>query len=329
MSKINNKRAVWITWHYAARSRNMSKVLDIPILEYFNNKNILIRHSFSTLWTIYTLLKERPKVVFIQMSFMLLNIVAFYKILTFGKTIIVADCHTKALRRKAKGSFSFIFWKIKKATFKLVDISIVSNVGMEKDIKELHDNYLMIPDKIPEIESFKNSNDEKYFVYVSSFAVDEPFEEIFEVAKQLPSDIKLYWTGRIPQNISIPKDKPSNLIFTDYISFEEYYKLISNASSILALTTEDDCLQSGAYEALAVQTPMVLTDSLALRAYFGNSALYSNHTPNEITEKLILTLSSREHLINYSQEVKKQRDNEFNIIIEKLISEINNTLNRK
>ena len=328
MSKINNERAVWITWHYAARSRNMSKVLDIPILEYFNNKNVLIRHSFSTLWTIFTLLKERPRVIFIQMSFMLLNIVAFYKILTFGKTIIVADCHTKALRRKARGPFSSIFWKIKKATFKLVYISIVSNVGMEKDIKELHDNYLMIPDKIPEIELLKNNTGEKYFVYVSSFAVDEPFDEIFEVAKQLPSDIKLYWTGRIPKNISIPKNKPSNLIFTDYISFDEYYKLIANASSILALTTEDDCLQSGAYEALAVETPMVITDSIALKAYFQNSAIYTGHSPKEITENLLSACDSHDELLKNSKSIKEKRNKEFNDIISKLISEINTNLEK-
>jgi hypothetical protein len=306
----------------------MSKVLDIPILEYFNNKNAIIRHSFSTLWTIYILLKERPKVIFIQLSFMLLNIIALYKILTLGRTIIVADCHTKALRRKAKGPLFYIFWPIKKATFKLVNISIVSNVGMEKDIKELHDNYLMIPDKIPEIEQLRNNNSEKYFVYVSSFAVDEPFDEIFEVVKKIPNEIKLYWTGKIPKNISIPENKPSNLIFTDYISFEEYYQLISNASAILALTTEDDCLQSGAYEALAVQTPMVLTDSAALRTYFGNSALYTNHSPDEIAEKLILTLNNKENLIKNSQEVKKLRDDEYNIIVKKLISEINSKLNK-
>jgi len=328
MSKIKNKKVVWLSWHYAARSRSMAKVLDIPILEYFNNKNALIRHSLSTIWTIWVLLKKRPKVVFIQLSFMLLNIVALYKLLTFGRTIIVADCHTKALRRKAKGLLHYIFWPIKRATFNLVNISIVSNIGMEKDVKELHNNYLMIPDKIPEVDFTKNASEEKYFVYVSSFAVDEPFNEIFEVAKKIPNDIKLYWTGKIPKNISIPNDKPNNLIFTDYISFEEYYNLIANASAILALTTEEDCLQSGAYEALAVETPMVLTDSLALKTYFGKSALYSNHTPNGITEKLLSTLSDREYLLKNSQEVKNERDSEYNIIIAKLISEINNLLNR-
>ena len=328
MNKIKSDKVVWLTWHYAARSRNMAKVLNIPILEYFNNKNALLRHSLSSLWTIWVLLKERPKVIFIQLSFMLLNIVAIYKIFTFGKTVIVADCHTKALRRKAKGPFNFIFWPIKKATFKLVNISIVSNVGMENDIKELHDNYFMIPDKIPEIKLEKNLNSENYFVYISSFAVDEPFDEIFEVAKLLPKEIKLYWTGRIPKRITIPKDKPENLIFTDYISFDEYYKLISNASSVLALTTEDDCLQSGAYEALAVETPMVISNSKALKTYFANSAVYTGHSPKEIANNLLQTLNSKKELIQNSRYIKEERNKEYNEIISKLISEINILINK-
>lgn len=329
MNKIKSNKVIWLTWHYAARSRNMAKVLDIPIFEYFNNKNALLRHSLSSLWTIGVLFKQRPKVVFIQLSFMLLNIVALYKILNFGKTIIIADCHTKALRRKAKGPFNFIFWPIKKVTFNLVNISIVSNIGMEKDIKELHNNYLMIPDKIPEIELQSNSHDEKYFVYISSFAVDEPFDEIFQVAKLLPDGIKLYWTGKIPKNITIPKDKPNNLIFTDYISFDEYYNLIANASSVLALTTEDDCLQSGAYEALAVETPMVISDSNALKTYFENSALYTGHTPREITDNLLSVLGNQSQLIRDSKIIKEKRNKEYSEIIGKLISKINTLIDKK
>ena len=113
MNKIKSKNVIWLSWHYAARSRSMVKVLDIPIHEYFNNKNAIIRHSLSSLWTVWILIKERPKVVFIQLSFMLLNIVVLYKLFNFGKTVIIADCHTKALRRKAKGPLANIFWTIK------------------------------------------------------------------------------------------------------------------------------------------------------------------------------------------------------------------------
>lgn len=324
MTKIKSKKAIWLTWHYAARSRNMAKELNIPVLEYFNNKNLISRHGLSSLWTIKTLLKEKPDVIFIQLSFMLLNIVAFYKLITFRNIVIVADCHTKALRRKAKGIFNFIFWPLKKLTFRLVDISIVSNIGMEKDIKQLHDNYFLIPDKIPELSIDKDENKKQnYFVYISSFAVDEPFDEIFKVAEILGNSHTIYWTGKIPANIQLPENIPENLKFTDYISFEEYYNLIANADAVLALTTEDDCLQSGAYEALAVKTPMVISNSKALQIYFGSSAIYTSHEPQEIAENLIKAKSSYSEMVVNSSEIKELRDLEFNSLISELIDEVN------
>lgn len=318
MSKINSKHSIWLTWHYAARSRNMTKVLDIPIFEYFNNKNALLRHSLSSLWTIGVLFRRRPKVVFIQLSFMLLNIVVLYKILNFGKTIVVVDCHTKALRRKASGPLNFIFWPIKVATFKFVNISIVSNIGMEKDIKELHKDYFIIPDKIPELKPQNQSEAEKYGVYISSFAVDEPYNEIFEVAELLGDEIKLYWTGKKPAHYKLPDNLPSNIIFTGYLSFDDYYNLIGNANCILALTTEEDCLQSGAYEALAVETPMVLSNTKALREYFADSAIYTSHKPVDIADNIKKAFLSTEKLKENITKIKKIRNTEFTNQIKKL-----------
>jgi glycosyltransferase involved in cell wall biosynthesis len=195
---------------------------------------------------------------------------------------------------------------------------------MEKDIKKVHSHYYFIPDKIPIVNSQKRNTEEKYFVYSSSFAIDEPFDEIFELVKLLPKEYKFYWTGKIPRNKKFPKEIPNNLIFTDYISFEKYYDLISNASAILALTTESDCLQSAAYEALAVETPMVISDTEALRNYFSNAAIYTKHDPHQIKEKLLEAANRKDELVENIRKIKKIRDEEFDEIINKLISEVNN-----
>jgi len=315
----NFYKTVWLSWHYAARSRNLAKVLNIPILEYFNNKNALQRHALSSFWTIWMLFKHRPKVVVIQLSFMLLNLVAIYKIFTFGKTVIIVDCHTKALRRKAKGVLNKIFWPIKRFTFSLVNLSIISNNGMKKDIDELHNNYLILPDKIPEniIKTDPNKS-EKYCVYISAFAVDEPFEEIFEVAKLLKDELDIYWTGKRPKSLPLPEEVPENLKFTGFISFEDYYNLIGNSDCVLALTTEEDCLQSGAYEALNVEVPMVITDSFALREYFDNSAVYTNHEPEQIAKNILKAIENSSDQINNIKRIKELRNAEFFEKIDKI-----------
>jgi len=70
----------------------------------------------------------------------------------------------------------------------------------------------------------------------------------------------------------------------------EYYNLISNADCLLALTYEDDCLQSGAYEAFGIEVSRVISESKALRDYFGESAIY------QVTILLILQVTFKKQL---------------------------------
>jgi len=226
--------------------------------------------------------------------------------------IIIADCHTKALRRRAKGIVNKIFWPLKKFSFYKVNLAIISNVGMVKDVTELTKSYIILPDKIPEINVRKElDKKEKYCVYISSFAVDEPVREIFEAAKLLDSDIKLYWTGKIVKEKINGFVIPDNLKFTDYLSFDDYYKLIANADCILALTTEEDCLQSGAYEALSVETPMVISDTKALREFFLDAAVYTKHLPENIANNIHFAITNFQELIKKEIKLRELRNNEF------------------
>jgi hypothetical protein len=46
-------------------------------------------------------------------------------------------------------------------------------------------------------------------------------------------------------------------------------------------------LQSGAYEALGVEVQMVISDSKALRDYFGESVIYTDHNPINIAKNIL------------------------------------------
>ena len=224
---------------------------------------------------------------------MLLLIVAFYKTFRFNKVILIADCHTKALRRKAPGVLNYVFWPLKKYSFRFVNLSIISNSGLLPDIKKLHNNFLILPDKIPDI---KIKSDKpypiKYCVNISSFSVDEPFDQILEVSEILKRTIKIFWTGKYPQKVHFIKEKYPNIEFTDYMSFDNYYNLIGNADCLIALTTEEDCLQSGAYEALCFEIPPIISDTKALRSYFQDAAIYTNHSPKNVAEAILKALDS-------------------------------------
>ncbi len=320
---MHDKHQCWITWNRSARSRTLARALNVELCEISIENNKIIRHILSPLLTIWFLLKRRPRVIYLQYSFLLLIVIAGYKLARLGRTVIVCDCHTKALRRVAPGPLNWVFWPLKKLSFRFADVTIVSNDGMISDIRRLHSNFYILPDKIPDI-TFEGSSvqDSRYCVYISSFAVDEPAHEIFDVAAALDPSEKIYWTGRIPQDFHIPPDKPHNLIFTGYLDDDEYHKLIGNADCLLAFTTEEDCLQCGAYEALAVGVPMILSDTGALRHYFGKAAIYTDHTPQHIVHSLRHAISNRTQLTAEIARVAAQRRAEFEQQYEKLRSAV-------
>ncbi|MBT8390615.1 MAG: glycosyltransferase [Ignavibacteria bacterium] len=316
---------VWITWHYQARSRNLAKALNLEIKEYFQNNNIFIRHLFSSIWTIKILHKDKPRVIFIQYSFLLLLLLYVYKKLAQIDTVLVVDCHTKALRRKAPGLLNIVFWPLKKLSFNAADLTIISNEGLTKRIKELHDNFIILPDMIPQIK-FGDSEyqfKDDYCVYISSFAVDEPFEEMLEVSQLLENSYKLFWTGKVPKkNENLVLNYP-NIHFTGYVSYDEYYNLIKNAKCLIALTTEEDCLQSGAYEAISVEVPVVLSDTISLRKFFGSTATYTRNEPLAICNAINTAISQSDTLIAEMQNLKLRRKNEFEKKIETILKYIN------
>lgn len=318
------QKSIWITWHHSSRSRNMAKALDVELLEVFLNENLFQRHIGSSFWTLKILLSRKPDVIYLQYSFLLLLILSIYKIFRFGKTKIIADCHTKALRRKAPGVLNLVFWPIKRFTFKLTDITIVHNDGMKKDIEKLHSKYFVIPDKIPNNNfSMKENNSKRYCVNISSFAVDEPVSEVIEAARYLEKDgIEIYWTGKAPLELLRNIDLPKNLFFTGYIGFDEFYNLLGNASCSMALTTEEDCLQSGAYESLDFEIPMVLSDTKTLRNYFEDSAIYSQINGLDLANAIRTAIKNSSILKERMRILKSKRNREHSELLNKLIKEI-------
>ncbi|MCF8260831.1 MAG: hypothetical protein K9J12_08655 [Melioribacteraceae bacterium] len=317
------KKKYWITWHHQARSRFLAKEFNLELKECFYNKNVFQRHFYSFFWTINILRKGKPDVIFIQLSFLLSILTVLYKKLSSKEIRVIADCHTKALRRTATGFLGNIFWEVKKWTFRNIDYSIVSNDGMKSDIETLTVNYWILPDKIPDFQMTEKTNQDLYCVYISSFAVDEPIKEIVEMARLLPTKITVYWTGKKPDSV-ILENPPSNLKLTGYTSYEDYVNLITNSQCIIGLTTEDDCLQSGAYEALGVEVPMVLTDSEALRSFFGDSAIYTDHKPEKIAKAIMEVMENKEEMMPKLQRIKTLRNAEFDELKKTIVEYVNN-----
>ena len=184
-----------------------------------------------------------------------------------------------------------------------------------------------MPDMIPNIELLhsKAPTEDSYCVYISSFAVDEPFDEMLKLSKLLENYLKMYWTGKIPKNVKNIIYKYPQINFTDYLSFDDYHHLIANAKCLIALTTEEDCLQSGAYEAVSVEVPLVLSDTVSLKQFFGSAAVYTKNESHSIYKAIIEAINSKEFLRLEMKKLKTKLNTEF----ERKVEEIDKFVNEK
>jgi glycosyltransferase involved in cell wall biosynthesis len=121
-----------------------------------------------------------------------------------------------------------------------------------------------------------------YVAVVTSFSFDEPVAELFDAARKVP-ELNFYLTGnfnKLPQ--SRISAKPANLNFTGFLPYPEYLGLLRDSIGVVVLTTRDNTMQRGAYEALSLATPIVTSNFKILRDCFADAAIYVDNSAGAI-----------------------------------------------
>jgi glycosyltransferase involved in cell wall biosynthesis len=240
---------------------------------------------------------------------------------------LVADCHTKALRRSVEGAFGSTFTLLKKFSLKAAQMILVSNDSLRQEALQFNMNVLVLPDRIPSRTFEPQYNlSENLITIISGFAEDEPVGELVKLASYLPSPIELSWTGKISPSFKKRFGIDHRGInFTGYLKDAEFIDLITKSSCVVVLTTEESCLMSGAYEALAAEVPMVLSDTKALRDFFGESAIYCENSAASIACAVRRAILKSSQLRQASAELKKKRSGEFEILATAMVEIILNS----
>jgi glycosyltransferase involved in cell wall biosynthesis len=117
---------------------------------------------------------------------------------------------------------------------------------------------------------------------ITSYGRDEPVVPIIDAVRQL-KDCTVYMTGnarKLPS--AIRGQLPPNLILTGFLSDEDYVALLRSVDLILDLTCRENCLVCGAYEAVAVEKPMVISNTKVLKEHFSKGAVYAGHDQDSI-----------------------------------------------
>jgi len=131
-----------------------------------------------------------------------------------------------------------------------------------------------IPTKFPDSDPYPGLNGGFNVVVVSTFAGDEPLEEVFRAASALP-EARFYVTGKKSQaGAGLLARAPENVHFTDFLPDEAYYGLMRSGDAIMCLTTRNHTMQRGACEALSLGKPIITSDWPLLRSYFNKGTVH-------------------------------------------------------
>ena len=146
---------------------------------------------------------------------------------------------------------------------------------------------------------------------ISSFAYDEPLQIVFDAASQLP-DVYFYITGdkkNADENLLIKK--PDNVIITGFLDYDTYVDLLRKVEVIMDLTTENTSMVAGAYEAVALEQPLILTNWIPLKRYFNKGTVYINNSSDDIRKAVLVARTRKEELSKEMHQLKIERTKEW------------------
>lgn len=264
--------ALWISWNEHRRTTGLCAAWDVPLHVIHSKRRGVLRWIDQALQTMRLLHRRKPRILLVQNpSLALTTLVAHIRPL-FGYCLVV-DAHNEGVRPFARTG-RIVSW-LTRRLLNLADVTIVTNDALAEDVGAAGGRALVLPDRLPEPElpiKLPAKGEEPLVAVISSFMADEPIDAIISAAGALPG-VQFAFTGDARRFRSGVGALPPNVRLTGYLAEPAFWKLLSRADVICDLTLKPDCLVCGAYEALAVAKPMVLSDNEATRLIFGSAAV--------------------------------------------------------
>jgi glycosyltransferase involved in cell wall biosynthesis len=240
-----------------------------------------VRYLVQALETWPILRRERPEVVFVQAPPIFCAVVAYLYAKLFRAKFVI-DTHSSTFISKRWRRFLKLHrWLSRAAATTIVTnkrhADIVEGWGAKASILAFTPGDLPAGEGYPLFDGFN-------LAVTCSFDMDEPVENLLESA-QILSDVNFHVTGDPNRLSDLVKDKkPENLHFTDYLPLGRYVGLLRGVDAVMDLTTWDDTLLMGAFEAVELEKPLITSNSEALREYFSVGTVHVDNSVEGICE---------------------------------------------
>ena len=288
---------IGVTWSQHRRTTEICDFLGITLFEITYSRRGVYRYIYSAWKTWRLLLATRPKVVFIQSPSLVLALyINFIK--PFLSFKVVMDAHNESVQPYI--SKSKILLHLTDIALATSDLVIVTNPFLAEFAKKKSASIYILPDRLPRFSiTPKPSNQSRYVVAViCTSAPDEPIPAILTAALMLADNIEFQFSGEKELFFeTFGDDLPANVSLTGFLSASEYWNWLSHSDVVLDLTKMPDCLVCGAYEAVAVGTPVILSDNLATKDLFGSCALITKNRAEDIAAAILSARDDSQMLV--------------------------------
>ncbi len=292
-------RRVFIAWvRYDRRSELMAEHLDATM--YFihhgrrgNLPQTSLRYAAQSYQTWQVLRRERPDIVFVQNPPIFCAMIAFAYACGCGARFAI-DSHS--------GAFVSRKWRWSLPLHRALSRSALVTIVPNEDISGIVTNwgcrsYVLgfTRGEYPVGEPFALDGSHNVVV-ISTFAEDEPLAVVFEAARCLP-EVTFYVTGdstRVPPGALV--GKPDNCHLTGYLPYERYIGLLRGVDAIIDLTTRDHTLLMGAYEAVSLGVPLIVSDWPILKESFPRGTVHVANTMDGVCAGVRRVLRQQEEL---------------------------------
>jgi glycosyltransferase involved in cell wall biosynthesis len=328
MTALPPQRSIWITWERQRRNRSMAASVGATLHELEYNGNAIARYCVLISRTVRLVRSSKPEVIFFQNpSLVLAALIAALKALGVIRCKTVGDFHNAGVHPPT--ATFLVPWIVRHC-----DLVLVSNSNLASTIEAAGGRCLAVPDPLPNMAHATDgstpyppaegaaatsnstgpldatSHSTPFFVlFVCSWASDEPIVAVLQAARTLQDshpNIKLAITGRPKLSaVGWTGTVPGNVELTGFLKDEDFERRLASCSVILDLTTRADCMVCGAYEAVSVGVPMILSNNEPTMRYFHKGALYTDNTAASIAQLIIQAHARHAQL---KQEVMELKD---------------------
>ena len=236
-----------------------------------------LAYPWSALRTLVVLVRRRPRAVIVVAPPFVAPLVVL-PIAAVLRARWAVDVHTGALvDRRWRWSVPLLAWAARRSAAAVVTLPSLAEVLAARDVRTL-----VLPDPLPRIAGpippvpAPAERPGPTVVAVTGWGDDEPLEALVEAARDRLWHLVL--TGRPRRALpTLP-----NVRLAGFLEDDAYIELLVGADAVVVLTRRDETLLSGGWEAIALERPLVMSATPAIRSTFGTSVTLVDDTPTGI-----------------------------------------------